>query len=195
MNMQIDKKQTAQDNRVFLDKVRRHSMARHKARLVLEAMIGRVKGEIFQPLVTVTVTKSNLCGDTCLCIKSVKAALKFLREEGSIVATQGIEGGRCTAVTYCFRVVGQGASEQIDTAGQAPDVGAIWGQALKSLRASHRNNTLAWYANLRLLSVTATDAHLDAPTAFAANSVQGKLDLSGPVCAALGVKRIRVTIR
>jgi len=191
MNMQIDKRETAKNNRQHLNRVMASSAARHASRHILGAMVRAA--DVYSDPVTVTITKTQIIVDTCLSLNTVKIALANLRAEGVIFPMAGLAGGRFRAVTYGFRVVGQGTDTRTETVGQGADYGAIWAQALTDLRKDNRDRSVAWYVPLSLTGITGTEAQLTAPTAFIANQVQTRAELSEPLCAALGVNRLRIT--
>ncbi|WP_430448746.1 hypothetical protein [Rhodophyticola sp.] len=185
-----DKRELARRNRAFLKQVTAASLARHASRLVLNAMISRA--DMYSDPPIVTLTKTDLIVDTCLCLKSVKSALTNLRREGVIIPTQGLEGGRNRAVTYRFRVVGEGGASPAQDAGQGGQTEARWATALTTLRAENRDRAAAWYVPLRAVQITDAEAHLEAPTRFLASRVS-ETALNEPLRAALGVRRVTIT--
>ena len=188
------KAEIARKNRAFLREVRSSSEARLAARLVLDAMIGAAN--MYEDPPSVTITKTKIIVDTCLCLKSVKTALQMLRAEGSIFPTQGIEGGRATAVTYCFRVAGQGGQSSPPETGQggvADEAEAIWQAALTALRAENRDIAAAWYVPLHPVEITPTRAVMRAPTAFIRSYLQNKPHLIQPLERALAGRKIEIT--
>lgn len=73
---------------------------RHGPRAVLEAMWRRA--DFHRPFVT--ITKQQIMSETLLTLWSVKRALLELREEGSIKAARGWEGGRGIPTTWHLRI-------------------------------------------------------------------------------------------
>jgi hypothetical protein len=183
------KKETASENRKFLTLVKRRSMARHGARLILTEIIA--KANIYQDPPMATTTKGQLCAETGLSWNTVKGALKFLREEGSIFAVGGLDGGRTRAVTYRFFAVGEGATEAGTLALQDDTTHKKWAAAYTVLAASKPDMARAWLSELKPISATPAEFVLQATSAYQASYINEKL---GQVLAeATGSKRVRVT--
>ena len=190
------KAEIARKNRAFLRDVKSNSLARNGTRQVLDAIIfAAASGPgMYQDPPSVTITKTQIVVETSLCLRTVKTALQFLRAEGSIFPTQGIEGGRAKAVTYCFGVMGEGGQSSPPETGQGgAEAEAIWQAALTALRVENKNNAIAWYVPLHPVKITPTRATLRAPTAFIRSYLQSKPDLIQPLERALAGRKIEIT--
>lgn len=100
--------------RQHINRVLAGSQARHSSRAVLMHLCHMA--EFDRP--EVTITRPQIEASLGYCTKTVKMALKELREEGSIKPIQGFAGGRGNAVTYSLIPVGQGAQQPAQGAGQ-----------------------------------------------------------------------------
>lgn len=187
--MSVDKRELGKNGRGYLNRVQSASMARNGARMVLQYLCSQAM--VYAEVPTVTVTKSQIIAGTGISIRSLKRALKFLRDEGCIIPTQGFAGGSGMAVTYRFCVVGQGGEDSEELVGQGDIARERWQAALTELRAINRDRAVAWYVPLQAVSISDETAHLTAPSAFIAQQVEQSY--AEPIKGVLGVSRVRVT--
>lgn len=187
------KRSAAGANRRHLNNVLRTSRASYGTYAVLEALIR--KAEFDRP--EVTITKPQLEIEARRTPKTIKKALKELRDEGSIVPIRNFVGGRGNAVTYRLCVAGQGgAGQSKKKEGEAGQ--AIWATICAQFEQIDGDIFSAWIEPLHFVQVEAGCLTLEAPTAFMARYVENNhgamlTNIAAQADASIRSLKIRVT--
>lgn len=150
----MNSKQKSSQMRKHYNAVLAGSAARNGTRLVLNALVQRAN---FYKNET-TVSKDELLELTQLGIVTVKRALAFLRDEGSIEATSHATGGYGRATTYALRVVGGDIVPD--------DVPAAWRAVLDYFLNEREAAFSRWIEPLEFVSIEGDTLRLRAPSEF-----------------------------
>lgn len=129
---------------------------------------------------------------------TVKAALKFLRNEGTIRPIRHAGGGYGMATTYSFHAVGQGGQSGETSSGGGGGECPGWAAILSHYETEHEAVFERWIAKLELDAVDGDKLVLIAPTAMTASHIEthhadAMLRIAKDADAA--IKRIRINPR
>lgn len=158
-----------------VDRVVKASKSRCAARTVLLEACRRA--DFKKP--ETTVTKNQLEEMLGYDRKTIQRALKFLKDEGSLLPVRNVEGGRGKAVTYRLQVieavavagVEDEAPEAAPQPGAEPDEVAVLRAWFETIDPNGYN---AWIKALQFEEISAGLLVMKAPSAFHADHINAK---------------------
>ena len=149
------------------NRVLKASSARNGTRQVLLVMMRL--GSFYEN--QTRLSKDQIIAETRLHLNTVKAALKFLREEGTIRPIKHATGGHGMATTYSFHAAGEGACQRGD--GDRSDHDCLaWDETRAQFEAENSAIFERWIEPLMFVSLTGDKLVLRAPTPFTADHVK-----------------------
>jgi hypothetical protein len=170
---QVEKRTPAGDTRRHLNRALKASKASNSKFSVLQALCRLA--EFQRP--EVTFTHNQLMEDLRYCDKTIRAAVAFLRAEGSIVPIRHFDGGRGRAPTYRICIVGQGADQSAPEpeaeagAGSDNSIYPQWADLVRHMGLS-ANARAMWIEPLKPLQFEGEELTLGAPSGFHAKYVR-----------------------
>jgi len=120
-----------------------------------------------------TVTKNQLEEMLGYHRKTIKRALRFLKDEGSLWPVRNVEGGRGKAVTYRLQVIQDEAAEAAPQPGAEPEEVAVLRTWFETIDPNGYNS---WIKALQFEEISAGVLVLKAPSAFHADHINQKFD-------------------
>lgn len=175
--------------RQHVNRVLKDSGSRLSQRLVLHVLCHAA--EFDRP--EVTITKPQIEDITGLAPNTVRAALRYLRAEGSIAPIRNVGGGRGNAVTYALQVPGQGAKSADATAGQGER--DLWQRVREAYRVTDPAGCAAWLEDMQSEGVSGSTLWLIARTRYVATHCEQQLaHRLSEIAAGIepGVTRVRI---
>jgi hypothetical protein len=156
-----------------VDRVLKASKSRGAARTVLLEACRRA--DFKKP--ETTVTKNQLQEMLGYHRKTIQRALRFLKDEGSLLPVRNVEGGRGNAVTYRLQVieavagVPDEAPEAAPQPGAEPDEVAVLRTWFETIDPNGYNS---WIKPLQFEEISAGVLVMKAPSAFHADHINAK---------------------
>lgn len=158
--------------RRHINRVLGGSKSRHSTRLVLEILCRLA--EFDRP--EVTVTKPQLRDESGLCANTVRAAMRELREAGTIVPIKNKLGGRGNAVTY--RLIAM-AEDREPAAAETAEAATVWDAISGHFKDARPDLWKAWLSRMAFASAEGGSLRLVAPNGFVADYC--RTHLAGPI--------------